>query len=67
MQPKYAILFQPEQEDISTSQHFAQLLESFLAPLLLILIKCWINGWCARWCSVVLPSCASGIANKDSY
>jgi Transposase DDE domain len=37
MQPKYAILFQPEQEEISTSQHFAQVLESFLAPLLLVL------------------------------
>ena len=37
MQPKYAILFQPEQEDISTSQHFAQVLENFLAPLLLTL------------------------------
>ena len=37
MQPKYAILFQPEQEEISTSQHFAQMLESFLAPLLLVL------------------------------
>ncbi len=37
MQPKYAILFQPDQEDISTSQYFAQALESFLAPLLLML------------------------------
>jgi hypothetical protein len=33
MPPKYAILFQPEQEEIQTSQDFAQLLESFLAPL----------------------------------
>ncbi len=37
MQPKYAILFQSDQEEISTSQHFAQLLESFLTPLLLVL------------------------------
>lgn len=37
MQPKYAILFHPDQEEISMSQHFAQELESFLAPLLLVL------------------------------
>ncbi len=37
MQPKYAILFQPDQEEIRTSQDFAQLLESFLMPLLLVL------------------------------
>ena len=34
MQPKYAILHQPDQEEISTSQEFAHLLETFLAPLL---------------------------------
>jgi len=37
MQPKYAILPQADQEEISTSQEFAHLLESFLAPLLLVL------------------------------
>jgi len=37
MQPKYAILHQPDQEEISTSQEFAQVLETFLAPLLLVL------------------------------
>src|SRR5437763_14052668 len=37
MQPKYAILHAPDQEEISTSQEFAQLLETFLAPLLLVL------------------------------
>ena len=37
MQPTYAILFQPDQEEIRTSQEFAQLLESFLEPLLLVL------------------------------
>ena len=37
MQPKYAILHQPDQEEISTSQEFAHLLETFLAPLLLVL------------------------------
>jgi hypothetical protein len=37
MQPKYAILHQPDQEEISTSQEFAQLLETFLEPLLLLL------------------------------
>jgi hypothetical protein len=37
MPPKYAILFQPHQEEIQTSQDFAQLLESFLAPLLVVL------------------------------
>jgi hypothetical protein len=37
MQPKYGILFQPDQEEIRTSQDFAQLLESFLMPLLLVL------------------------------
>jgi hypothetical protein len=37
MQPKYAIRHQPDQEEISTSQEFAHLLESFLAPLLLVL------------------------------
>jgi hypothetical protein len=37
MQPKYVILHAPDQEEISTSQEFAQLLETFLAPLLLVL------------------------------
>src|ERR1700694_778828 len=37
MQPKYGILRQRDQEEISTSQEFAQLLETFLAPLLLVL------------------------------
>ena len=37
MQPKYGILHAPDQEEISTSQEFAHLLESFLAPLLLVL------------------------------
>jgi hypothetical protein len=37
MQPTYAILHQPDQEEISTSQEFARVLESFLAPLLLVL------------------------------
>ena len=37
MQPKYAILHTPDQEEISTSQEFAQLLETFLAPLVLVL------------------------------
>ena len=37
MQPKYAILHAPDQEEISASQEFAQLLETFLAPLLLVL------------------------------
>lgn len=37
MPPKYAILHAPDQEEISTSQEFAQLLETFLAPLLLVL------------------------------
>lgn len=37
MQAKYAIFFQPDQEEIRTSQHFAQLLEEFLTPLLLVL------------------------------
>src|SRR6266852_8464062 len=37
MQPKYAILHQRDQEEITTSQEFAQVLETFLAPLLLVL------------------------------
>lgn len=37
MQPKYGILHVPDQEEISTSQDFAQLLETFLAPLWLVL------------------------------
>lgn len=37
MQPTYGILHQPDQEAISTSQEFAQLLETFLTPLLLVL------------------------------
>lgn len=37
MQPKYAILPQADQEEISTSQEFAHLLETFLTPLLLVL------------------------------
>ena len=37
MQPKSGRLQTPDQEEISTSQAFAQLLESFLAPLLLVL------------------------------
>ena len=37
MQPKYAILHHRDQEEITTSQEFAQLLETFLAPLLLML------------------------------
>lgn len=37
MQPKYVILHAPDQEEISTSQEVAQLLETFLAPLLLVL------------------------------
>jgi hypothetical protein len=37
MQPKYAILHQRDEEELSTCQEFAQLLETFLAPLLLVL------------------------------
>jgi hypothetical protein len=37
MQPKYAILFQRDQEEVTTSQEFAQLLETFLEPLVLLL------------------------------
>lgn len=37
MQPKYAILFQRDQEEVATSQEFARMLETFLTPLLLVL------------------------------
>ena len=37
MQPKYAILFQRDQEEVVTSQEFARMLETFLLPLLLVL------------------------------
>ena len=37
MQPKYGILFQRDQEEVTTSQEFAQLLETFLEPLVLLL------------------------------
>lgn len=37
MQPKYAILFQRDQEEVTTAQEFAQMLETFLLPLLLVL------------------------------
>ena len=37
MQPKYGILYRPDQEEISTSQELAKLWETFLAPVLLVL------------------------------
>jgi hypothetical protein len=37
MQPKYGILHAPDQEEISTAQELAPLLETFLAPLVLVL------------------------------
>src|SRR6267154_826980 len=37
MQPKYAILSQRDQEEVQMSQEFAQMLETFLLPLLLVL------------------------------
>ena len=33
MPPKYAILMQPDQDELKLSQELAQLLESFLGPL----------------------------------
>jgi hypothetical protein len=39
MQPKYAILSQRDQEEVTMSQEMAQMLETFLAPLLLALDK----------------------------
>jgi hypothetical protein len=37
MHPKYAILMQPDQDEVQLSQELAQLLESFLGPLLVVL------------------------------
>lgn len=37
MQSKYVIVSQADQEEVSTSQEFAQLLETFLTPLLVVL------------------------------
>jgi len=39
MPPKYAILMQPDQDELKLSQELAQLLESFLGPLLVVLDK----------------------------
>jgi len=39
MPPKYAILMQPDQDELKLSQELAHLLESFLGPLLVVLDK----------------------------
>src|SRR5437588_2145492 len=39
IQPKYGVLYQRDQEEVSLSQELAQLLESFLGPLLVVLDK----------------------------
>jgi hypothetical protein len=39
IQPKYGILYQRDQEEVSLSQELAQMLETFLWPLLVVLDK----------------------------
>jgi hypothetical protein len=39
LQPKYGILYQRDQEEVSLSQELAQMLEAFLWPLLVVLDK----------------------------
>ncbi len=58
MQPKYAILFQRDQEEVATSQEFARMLETFLTPLLLLLDK--------RLVRTLVQCCVAIIRLRDS-